>query len=119
MPTMCAFSGSLGTAGQNPIHSFLGVFLSLSLLGAVALPLPATPSSPLSRLFLGLAAGCREGRGGPTETGYAGRQPAADVPGAALLSAEVLNKESLRPGAEGQAVSLSALRVASPPPPLE
>lgn len=51
------------------------------------------------------------GRGGTAETGYAVCQPAADVPGGAPLTAEVLNKESLGPGAGGQAVSLSGLAV--------
>lgn len=46
----------------------------------------------------------------PTETGCAVCQPAADVPG----GAEVLNKESLGPGAGGQAVSLFALTVTPP-----
>lgn len=98
----------------NPIHSFLNISLSHSLFGSVTLPLPATLSSPVSHLFFSHTAG-RERRGGPTETGYADCQPAADVPGRALLSAEVLNKESLGPGAGGQAVSLSALRVTPRP----
>lgn len=95
-------------AWTNSIHSFLNTFLS-PLFGSVTLPLPATPSSPVSHLFVTLPAG-REQRGGPTETGYAVSQPAADMPGGALLSAEVLNKESLGPGAGGQAAGLSALR---------
>lgn len=94
----------------NSIHSFLNIFLSLPVwlchsFSSCHSVFPSLSFVLHSRCWL-----VRE-RVVPTETGCAVCQPAADVPGGAPLSAEVLNKESLGPGAGGQAVSLSALGV--------
>lgn len=112
MPIMEASFGSLGRSGQTryiPSSMFLSLPLCLchspSLCHSVSPP--ALSSVPPHRWLV-------RGRGGPTETGYAVCQPAADVPGGAPLSAEVSNKESLGPGTGGQAVSLSALGVTPP-----
>lgn len=93
MPIMQAFFRSLGKSGQtryipSSIPSSLPR-LALSLFLSLPLRLPQSLICSSCSLL------ARERRGGPTETGYAVSQPAADVPGGALLSAEVLNKESL------------------------
>lgn len=101
----------------NSIHSFLNVSLPLPLLLCHS-PSPCHSVFPSLSFVLHPHRWLVRGRGGLTETGYTVCQPAADVPGGAPLSAEVSNKESLGPGTGGQAVSLSALRVTLPPPPL-
>lgn len=87
----------------NSGHSLPSYFLPVFLCRSSS---PATLSSPVSHLFFAFITGCWEG-----ETGFTVCQPAADMPGKAPLSAEVLNKEPLGPGVGGQAVSLSALTV--------
>lgn len=107
MPIMQAFLSSLG---RSELIRYIpsSVSLSTSLFGTVALPLPATLSSPPSFVHhphhrLG------KGGDGPTETRYAVCQPRADVPGRAPLSDKVSNKESFGPRAARQVVGLSTL----------
>lgn len=98
-----------------PLTLSLSLSPLLSLFGSVTLPLSCHSLSPLHPPGLSFVPHpprwLVRGRGGMAETGYAVCQPAADVPGGAPLTAEVLNKESLGPGAGGQAVSLSGLAV--------
>lgn len=107
MPIMQAFFSSLG---RSELIRYIpsSVSLSTSLFGTVALPLPATLSSPPSFVHhphhrLG------KGGDGTTETRYAVCQPRADVPGRAPLSDKVSNKESFGPRAARQVVGLSTL----------
>lgn len=105
---------SLGRSGQT---RYIPSSTSLSPSPSLALSLPLSLPLRLPRLFLKPSPLAGEpGEVGRRRQDTAICQPAADVPGADRLTAEVSYKESPGPGTRGQAVSLSALGVTTPPP---
>lgn len=108
MPIRQDFCRSPGTSRQTWYIPFPVSFLSSPLWLCQS-------SSPCCSVFPGsLICSSPSRLAAERETSSTLCQPAADVPGEALLSAEVLNKESFGPGAGGQAVSPPALRVTLP-----